>query len=473
MANKYKGNKNGPDSVRLFFQLICYICIKQSQMRKIIPRSIKFIKEEIWTTSLSEKSPWYSFLIRQLRIIILAIRGFMEDRVGLRASALTFYTLLSIVPIVAMGFGVAKGFGYDDKLEDFIMDNFQGQEEVMNWVIELSDQVLEGVQGGVLAGIGLLVLIWSVMRVLTNIEGSFNVIWQIRKSRTFFRKMADYLSIMLIGPLLIMVSSSLMIFISSGVESAREGAIFFEVITPAIQKLLGFLPYVLIWLAFTLLYIIMPNTRVKFKYAFIAGILAGTLFQFVQWGYVHFQVGVTKYSAIYGTFAALPLFLVWLQISWLIVLLGAEISFAYQNVGKYAIEAESMNISNHNKRILAMFMVHYIVKNFEEGNPPPTSTNVGNQLGIPIRLVRDVLYDLTAARILVETVKEDPKEKGFQPALDIDKITIKFLIERLDDIGGDKISVNETDLYRKIENIYDDIFKRLNDSSLNKKIKEI
>ncbi len=439
----------------------------------MVKKITQFIKEEIWKEDIHKKSPWYSFFIQQLRIIILAFRGFMEDRVSLRASALTFYTLLSLVPIVAMGFGIAKGFGFDSRLEEFIMENFKGQEEVMNWVIDLSDQVLEGVQGGVLAGIGLLILTWSIMRVLTNIEGSFNAIWQIRKSRTFFRKLADYLSIMLIGPFLIIISSSVMIYIASRVESAQEGVIFFQVITPALKTLLGFLPYTLIWLAFTLLYIIMPNTRVNFKYALIAGIIAGTLFQVVQWGYVHFQIGVTKYSALYGTFAALPLFLVWLQISWLIVLLGAEISFAYQNVGKYAVEAESLNISNHNKRILSMLILHHVIKYFEKGEEPPTSAEIGEKLGIPIRLVRDVLFDLTTANILVETLKDNPKDKGFQPAIDINKITLKFVIERLDDIGSDKIIVDESELYKRIEHIYDDIFNRLRDSSLNITIKDL
>ncbi|MBE0654914.1 MAG: YihY/virulence factor BrkB family protein, partial [Bacteroidales bacterium] len=397
----------------------------------------KFIQEEIWRTPLADKSARHSFLIRQLRIIVLAFRGFLEDRVSMRASALTFYTLLSLVPIVAMGFGVAKGFGFQNRMEEFIMQNFKGQEEVLNWVIDLSYTVLEGVQGGLLAGIGLIILIWSVMQVLTNIENSFNAIWQIRKPRSFFRKLADYLSIILIGPLLIIVSSSLMVYISTRVESAAGNVIMFQMVTPAIQKLLGLIPYALIWMVFTLVYIVMPNTKVNFKYALIAGILAGTTFQITQWAYLHFQIGVSKYSAIYGTFAALPLFLIWLQISWLIVLLGAEISFAYQNVGQYELEAGSLQISNHNKRVLSLLITHHIVKNFEEGNEPLTSSQLSSSLGIPIRLVREILFDLTQAKILVETVTDSPKEKGHQPAIDINKITLQFVIERLDDIGND------------------------------------
>ncbi|MGC9341732.1 MAG: YihY/virulence factor BrkB family protein [Bacteroidales bacterium] len=439
----------------------------------MIKKFKKFAQEEIWLTNLSDLSKHHSFLIRQLRMIVLAFRGFLEDRVSIRASALTFYTLLSIVPIVAMAFGVAKGFGFQSKLEEFIIQNFKGQEEVLNWIIDLSENVLQDIQGGLLAGIGLIILIWSVMQVLTNIEKSFNAIWQIKKSRNFFRKIADYLSIMLIGPLLIIISSSVMVYITTRVEEASQSVIVFQYVSPALEWLLRILPYTLIWLAFTLLYIIMPNTKVNFQYALIAGIIAGTLFQVAQWGYFHFQIGVTKYSTIYGTFAALPLFLVWLQISWLIVLLGAEISFAYQNLGKYALEKESLQISNHNKRVLSMLITHHIVKNFERGDPPLTSTEIGSELGVPIRLVRDILDELTLAKIVVETITDSPKEKGFQPAIDINRITLQFIMERLDDIGNDQLVFNDSKIYSRINKIYDEMHKTIKESALNKPIKDI
>lgn len=431
-----------------------------------------FIQEEIWSTSLHDRSKPQIFLIRQLRIIILAFKGFMEDRVRIRASALTYFTMLSLVPIVAMAFGVAKGFGFQNKMEEFIINNFKGQEEVLNYVIDLSTNILDGVKGGLLAGVGLLILIWSVMQVLTNIENSFNAIWQIKKPRAFFRKLADYLSIMLIAPLLIIVSSSLNISAFTPDASSTD-AIVFQVITPFLESMLKLVPYVLIWLSFTLLYMIMPNTKVNFKYALIAGIIAGTGFQVIQWAYIHFQIGVSKYSALYGTFAALPLFLVWLQMSWLIVLLGAEISFAYQNIGQYEIEAESLQISNHNKRVLSLLIGHYVIKKFEKGENPPVSTEIGYDLGIPIRLVRDILYDMVQAKILVETVTDSPKERGFQPAIDIGKITIQFISQKLDDIGSTHLMAKDSKIFNKINELYDDIFKLLSESPTNVVLKDI
>jgi membrane protein len=443
------------------------------RIRDMLERISKFIHDEIWNPQFHLRSKRHSFLIRQVRIIILAFKGFLEDRVSMRASALTFYTLLSVVPVVAMGFGVAKGFGYQAKMQEFIISNFKGQEEVLNWIISMSMNILDGVQGGLLAGIGMVVLIWSVMQVLTNIENSFNAIWQVRKSRNFFRKFSDYLSIVLIAPILIIVSSSLMVYITTRVETVVEGVVIIKHIAQFVEFLFSLLPYVLIWLLFTLIYMVMPNTKVNFKYALLAGIMAGSAFQFIQWGYIHFQIGVSKYSALYGTFAALPLFLVWLQLSWLIVLLGAEISFAYQNVDNYEFEAESLNLSIHNKRLLALLIMHHIVKNFEFGATPLTSSEFSKELGIPIRLVRELLFDLTQANIVVETVTASPREKGYQPAIDINKISIQFVVEKLEASGSDQIIVKNSKAFGVLSGLYKDIESMLRTSDSNKLLKDI
>lgn len=432
-----------------------------------------FIQDEIWKTSLHDKSKSYSFLIRQIRIIILAFRGFLENRVNLRASALTFYTLLSIVPIAAMAFGVANGFGFKEKMADFIINNFKGQEEVMNWIIELSNTVLEDVNGGLLTGIGLVVLIWSVMQVLSNIEDSFNAIWQIKNPRSFLRKLSDYLAIMLIAPILIIVSSSVSVYLSTRIENVTQSMEIIRSFSPLIKSMFSLLPYALVWLLFTLIYVIMPNTKVNFKYAIIAGIIAGTIFQAVQWVYIHFQVGVSKYSALYGTFAALPLFLVWLQLSWLIVLLGAEISFAYQNIGKYEFEAESLNISHHHKRLISMYLVQYIVKRFEKGDPPSTSEQISQDLGIPLRLVRDMLFNLVQARILNETVTPSPKEIGYQPAIDIARIDVDYVISRIENVGHDQLVVKESRDFERLSSVYEDLLKNLKESNSNLLLKDI
>jgi membrane protein len=433
----------------------------------------KFAKEEIWKPQQESRPKPYLFLIRLIRIVILAVKGFLENRVSLRASALTFYTLLSVVPIAAMAFGVAQGFGFESTMEQVIIDNFKGQEEVLNWIIDMSYNVLEDVEGGLLAGIGLAILLWSVMQVLTNIENSFNAIWQVKKPRTFFRKFSDYLAIMLIGPFLIILSSSVMVYISTQLNTISEEVEMLSVISPVVQSLVRLIPYALIWLLFTIVYIVMPNTRVNFKSALIAGIIAGTIFQLTQWAYIHFQVGVSKYSTLYGTFAALPLFLAWLQISWLIVLLGAEISYAYQNVDNYEFEAEALHISYHNKRLLTLIICHEIVKNFEKGEEPKTSAEISQDLSIPMRLVREIMFDLTEAHILNETIKPSPREKGYQPAIDIGRITVQYVNEKLDSFGSDQFIVKESEEFEKINLLYNDLYLSLHSAPQNKLLKDI
>jgi len=439
----------------------------------MLQRIKKFYREQIINPYLDYTPGYRFFLIRQVRIIILAFRGFIEDRVSMRASALTFYTLLSVVPIVAMAFGVAKGFGFEKKMEEFIIDNFKGQEEVMNYIIDLSESVLNNVEGGLLAGIGLIILVWSVMQVLTNIENSFNAIWQVKHSRPFLRKLSDYLAMMLIAPFFIILSSSAMVYISTRVQEVNESFEVINAITPFVNQLISLIPYALVWLLFTIVYIIMPNTKVSFKYALIAGILAGTMFQITQWAYIHFQVGVSKYSALYGTFAALPLFLAWLQISWLIVLLGAEISFAYQNVEKYAFESESLNLSNHHRRLLSLYVAYSIIKNFQEGKDPLTSSQISRKLGIPLRLLRDIIYALVTARVLIETVTESPRENGYLPALDINKIDIKYVIDRLDTTGSDQFIVKESSVFVKLSDLHEKILKASKKSDHNILLKDI
>ena len=249
----------------------------------LISQFFSFIRVDIWRIRLNDLPFGKSFLIKQLRIIILAIRGYDEDRCMLRASSLTFYTLLSIVPVAAMFFGIAKGFGFEKRLESELFAKFHGQEEVLNQIISFSHSLLEQTQGGIIAGIGLLVLFWSVLKVLGHIEMALNDIWEIKEQRSWGRKFSDYLSIMLISPILILMSSSVTVFITTQVENITQRVALLGVFSPFITFLLNLMPYVLIWILFTILFIVMPNTKVNFKAGLVGGVVAGTLYQIAQW----------------------------------------------------------------------------------------------------------------------------------------------------------------------------------------------
>jgi membrane protein len=439
----------------------------------MLKKIIQFIKHDVWRIPLKELSPIHSFLIRQIRIFTVAFRGFAEDKIQLRSSALVIYTLLSIVPVFAMIFGIAKGFGFANKLQNQLMENFQGQEEVLNWLIKFANNMLNNTRGGVIAGIGLIVLFWSVMKVLGHTESAFNNIWQIKRSRTWFRKMSDYLSLMLIAPILIILSSSITVFITTRIESITEQVGLLGYLSPFISFLIRLIPYIITWLLFTLVYIIMPNTRVYFKSGLVAGIIAGTAFTVLQWAYIHFQVYLSGYSAIYGSFAALPLFIIWLKVSWLIVLLGAEISFANQNIEKYEYESESLHINHYHRSILTFLITHLVVKNFEKGKPALTAEDIAHTLEIPIRIVRDILFDLTECGILSETTTEQPKEKAFQPALDIHKITIDYIIKKLEKKGGQDLDLGKNQAFQKLKQAQAQIYESIEKSPGNKLLIEL
>lgn len=438
----------------------------KSLFRKLIP-------VDLLHGPLKSYSPRKMFLVRQIRIFTLAIKGFTEDKVQLRASALTYYSLLSIVPIIALAFGIANGFGFGLYLEEQIMENFTGHEKVMEWILTFVERYLSRIRGGLIAGIGIVVLLWSVMKLLSNIESSFNDIWQIKKSRVISRKLSDYISLVVITPVLLLVSGSVTLFLSNQIKSSSEIFPLLSYIGPILSFLVSLIPYVLIWLIFTLLYIIMPNTKVNFKSAFIGGVIAGTMFQLLQWGYIYFQSAITSYGAIYGSFAALPLFLIWMQLSWLIVLFGAEVSFANQNVEHYDIESESINISNHLKRAVTMLLLKEIILNFKNSEPALTAEQLAKKKDLPIRLIRDIIYELMEAGVISETVTKNIKEGAYQPAQDVENLTIGFVMECLDKRGNDDLDIEDTKEFDRIMKVMDSFMGEIKASKNNMLVHEL
>ena len=439
----------------------------------LVSKSVSFIRHDIWHIRLSDLPFGKSFLIKQLRIIILAIRGFDEDRCLLRASSLTFYTLLSIVPVAAMFFGVAKGFGFEKRLQTQLYERFPGQEEILNQVIGFSNSLLDQTQGGLIAGIGLLVLFWSVLKVLGHIEMAFNDIWEIKKPRSWGRKFSDYLSIMLISPILVLMSGSATVFITTQVTQITQKIELLGVISPLITFLLNFAPYVLIWTLFTILYIIMPNARVNFKAGLLGGVVAGTLYQIAQGFYIDFQIGAARYNAIYGSFAALPLFLMWVQISWWIVLFGAELSFANQNVDTYEYEPDSLKVSPGFKKLLTLQIAHLLVKKFENGDKPLNGSQISARLEMPIRLVNSILFDLVQAGLVSEIKTEVDKKLAYQPACDINRMTIQYVLRALEQSGTDTIPILKTEDYQALSDALKDFGKAMENSPANKPLKDI
>jgi membrane protein len=419
-----------------------------------------FFQEEIWSHDLSTKSRRRTFVITQSRIYFLAFKGFFEDRASVKAAALTYFTMLSIVPVFAILFAIARNFGFEERLDEVISSNAAGQEEIIKWLTDLVDNLLLNASGGVIAGIGGIVLFWSVVQVLNNIETAFNDIWQIKKPRSPFRKFSDYLAMIIISPFALGLSGSMMLKIKTMADE-------FEFFKPLLVLLIKSVPYLSMWILFTIVYIVMPNTKVKFRNALIAGVIAGTAAVVFQTLYQALQIGVWRFNTLYGSIAMIPLLLLWLQFTWLIVLMGAELSFAYQNIEHYEFEEAALKLSNNNKRLLTLLISYNIIKNFQEGGQPRNTDFLCHQLGIPLRLLNELVYELVNAGILVELAADNPKDRSYVPAVDIHRITVEYIYSQMEKVGGDQLYVTESLELEKITRIHDHILSSIRDSPSN------
>jgi membrane protein len=432
-----------------------------------------FIRTELWRIRVGDLPRIKGMGIKLLRIVILSLRGFDTHQCLFRASALTFYSLLSIVPVLAMAFGTAKGFGFEKALEKQIFDRFQGQEEVILKATNFAHALLENTKGGLIAGIGILLLFWTIIRMLGNIEEAFNHIWDIEHSRGFVRKISDYLSAMLVCPLLFIVSGAVTVVIGSQVRAVVERIELLGTVSGVIFFSLKFLPYVVIWILFTFIYMFMPNKKIQIGSGIFAGIVGGTLYQLFQLSYVSFQVGVAKYNAIYGSFAALPLFLVWLQVSWMIVLFGAELSCAHENAASHEFEPDCSTISHSQRRLFSLQIVHLLVKEFSRGEKPFTADQIAKSLQLPIRLVQRILRDLIQSELVSEICQSRNRQPAFQPAQAIDLFTVKYVIDRLEKHGSDQITPLPSESYRKLVECLRTMDDTIQDSPANILLKHV
>lgn len=400
-------------------------------------RTMRFVRTDIWRVRRRDAGRFRFTAVRSLRVAMLAARGLIEDQCPLRASALTYYSLLSLVPVLAMVMAIAKGFRFQEKLEQMLLEQMEGQREIVTRILEFAQSFLDTATSGVVASIGLLLLVYTTISILSNIEDSFNVIWKITTARRMWRKVSEYLSLILLCPLIFLLSSSLTLFVTGEVELILEKIRFLKLFSPVVFLLLRFLPYVVLWAFFTFVYMVLPNTKVHLLSAALGGVIAGTIFQLFQWGYVEFQIGVSRYNAIYGSFAALPLFFVWLHVSWMIVLFGAEISFAHQNAEQFEYEQECRTISNAHKRLLSLRVLHLVVNAFVKGEDPLQEQRIGDMLGIPIRMVRQILDELRSAG-LVSEVKglRDGIGPGYQPSRDPEILTVAYVVQALEQKGS-------------------------------------
>lgn len=392
----------------------------------------------------SENRP--PFFKRVWRVLINSIRGFIEDDCYAKASALTFYSLLSVVPVLAVLFGVAKGFGFENALRIQISERFVEQPELTEKLIQFAYSWLKSVQGGLIAGVGAILLLWSVLGLLNNIEAALNAIWKIKASRSYSRKISNYLATIVIIPIFLVATGSINLFLTTHLEETAHSNVLVGAVSPFLLFILKLFPYFLSWVLFTLVYLFMPNTKVYLISAIIAGVLGGTAFQIWQWIYIKFQVGASSYGAIYGSFAALPLFLIWLQVSWLIFLAGAELAVELEN----DIFIPNRTLIPLSGKAAALLITYQCIEAFDKGEGALTDRALSQELGMSLNHIHTLIEALYSAKIL-STVSFADKTNGYQPARAINKITMKNVCDAIDKSNEIPSSVRNSETMAKIQ----------------------
>lgn len=389
---------------------------------------LTFFTDTIFRRDASEwHNPVVRWFVQQYKLLFYTARGLLEHGTIVRSAALTFYTLMSLVPIVAVVFAVVKGFGLADKLVDNLYALVPQYPDVVDYVVGFAEKALARTQGGVVAGVALVMLFWAVIRVFGSIESAFNNIWEVKVERSIARQWTDYVTVVMIVPILWIVANA----IGNYAEQLLgfDNSWYFSLLSDLVSMMV-------IWIMFTVLYMVIPNAKVRLRSALMAGIVAGTIFLAFQWGYVYVQRWMTSYNAIYGSFAALPLFLIWLQTSWEILLFGGELSFAYQNITRFGKERESLLISYDQRRKVLLAVMLTVVRRFRTQGGALSADAIREELDLPTRILNDVLFQLVQAGQLIAVRSGDnDREMSFAPAHDISSMTVYGVLEAVERSG--------------------------------------
>lgn len=428
---------------------------------ELVQQAIQFVTYDIWHLQETRVKPRDLWLIKLLKIIFISIRGFLKDKVSLRASALTYYTLIAIVPVLAVILAITRGFGLGDNLIELIHTHFPSQDGLISLLLKFSESTLSRATNSIITGVSIVFLLWAVLKLLNNIESSFNHIWQIKRPRPWSRKVADYIAVIIIAPIFLVVSGSISIVLNARLTELTDSVGFLSYIAPIVKQLLKLSSYVLLWGLFTFMYVALPYTKVKIGPAAMAGIVAGTAFHLVQNFYIYSQVMVSKYSAIYGSFAAIPLFLIWAQVSWLVLLFGAELAFAAQNVERYEHESATESISHRYKKLIALLIMRLIVVNYQKGGTPYTSSDIASILGIPVRLSREMTFELNECGLLLEIATQNERVNAYVPAMDIHSITVSTVFDYLERWGSENYEFNDCEEVSKCRSVLNKINKNI------------
>ena len=377
-------------------------------------------------------TPFKNILISLIKLVLMVAQGFIENLLKLQAMALAFKTLLSLAPLLAVIFSILKAFGVHSRMEPALAQALEPLGEKGQEITAHLIGFVDKMSAGALGSVGLVTLFITVISLMGTIEESFNHIWQVKASRKITRKFSDYLSVILVGPVLVFAALTITATLQN--NTFVQSLIALEPFGTVILSLLRLVPYLTLWGAFTFVYVFVPNTRVRLTSAVLGGLVAAVLWETVGWGFAVFVASSTRYYAIYSSFAILLLFLLWLHVGWVIVLLGAQVAYAHQNIRYYEAESEKLAESPAGREKLGLYLMFLIGRNFYHGLDPLGVAELGTQLHLPSGVVKQFMEILCESRLVYPLADEESFVLGRDP----EKISIKEILDCVRHFGEAK-----------------------------------
>lgn len=369
--------------------------------------------------------------------IYITVDHFINNNLSSYASALTYNTTLAVVPVLAIIFAIARGFGFDSLIERRIRISLDSlSPEMTETVLSFVESYLQHTKSGVFLGVGILLLFYTLVNLTMNIETAFNTVWQVTNTRNIYRRITDYISVFLLLPILMILTNGVnvvLMTLESWLETTLSMGSTFHVFVVMV-------PFFISSFVFVLLYKLMPNTHVRWSACVGPGIIAGLLFQGLEYFYIHYQIKLSAYNAIYGSFAAIPLLLIFIQFTWYICLIGCQLSYANQMVQEYAFERSTRGMSRRFRDTLSLLLVKHVATEFAEGNRPLTQRSLARLTHLPDALVKVLLSELVSVGVLAITHNNSGTEMLYIPAIDIHRLTVRMVVDRLDGRGEENYS---------------------------------
>ncbi len=375
---------------------------------------------------------------KQILLVITVYRNYNDSQTQLWTASLTYYSILAVIPVIALTLGITKGFGIDMFFEEKIYSMFPESKAGAAMIINVAKRLIDSTKGSVLTGVGVVILLWTILKLLLMLENAFNRVWKVKRDRSIVRRMVDYVAIVFLGPIFFAVVLATISLLTRYLRGLAIGALF----STGVPLFLNFVGFLIIILLFTCIYIIVPNTRVRFKPALVAGIATTIMFFALKFIFFHVQSSISKYNAIYGSLSFIPIFLIWVQYIWMSLLVGAQISFSSQNLEKYSVSRNADEMPVKLKKELSILVIYCMLKRFHEAESPYSSRELAEELEVEVPVIRDILNGLEDIELINEIVNNSDYDK-YQISVDPAVLTLEMLLN--------KIEVRNINLYEDVE----------------------